>query len=264
MLTRYLICFGWEGFGDRLQSLSYCINLARSRNRVLFVDWSDRMWSGGFHEFFDLVDLPYTTVRPEGPTDPSIFEHLRVPVDDWIYDLKEYRIDDSSHRISVYPGVGFRAYNYYLLSLHLRFNKQTAEEVQREMQRLVPTEMKLVHLRGTDRAWKAEDIHKFAKQHGNVGLISDDQKAVDEYLKVSPAVSLCAAETDSTPLHKGKVTREKIIRMLTDFCLLSRFGAGALNDQSLFYHVAKMVDVKRWLETAGDEKNHGEFCIRNC
>lgn len=262
-LARYIVSLGWEGFGDRLQSLSYCINLALSRNRILIVNWSDR-WFGGFHNFFDLIDVPYLLKCPAGKTHPSIFEHmLNVPADDWTYDLADYRIDDSSVQITVHPGVGFRAFNYNLLSMHLRFTSDTAMEVADEMKRIrALSDLPIVHLRGTDRPWDLKTVQELAAKHGRAALLGDDKKAAEAYLSCAGGISLMAARDDGKPIHKFDNTRQRVIRMLADFCLLHDHGVGTLNDDSLFWQVSKKIDVKRWFEPAPPAVKHRQFLIR--
>lgn len=262
-LTKYIVSLGWEGFGDRLQCLSYCIDLALSRNRILVVNWSDRYF-GGFHEYFQLVGVPYAETCPKGKTHPSIFEHLlNVPADYWVFDLVEQRIDDSSAFITVHPGVGTRTFNYYTLQKHLRFTPRTALEVAEEMQRLrnIST-LPIVHLRGTDRPWTIEQIQKLADKHGEVALLSDDRFAVEAYLNISNGVSLAAARADGYPIHKTDTSRQRIIRMFADFCLLHEYGVGALNEDSLFWTIAKYIDVKEWFDPAPELVKYEEFSIR--
>ncbi len=264
-MVKYIVSLGWEGFGDRLQCLNYCMDLALTRNRILIVNWSDR-WFGGFDDYFQLVNIPYTDTCPPGKTHPSIFEHLRnVPADYWVYDLVDQSIDNSSAFIVVHPGVGVRTYNYTTLEKHLRFTPQTALEVAREMQRIreMSSGLPVVHLRGTDRPWTPEQIHKLAEKHGEVVLLSDDQRAVDAYLSVSKAISLSVGREDGHPIHKVDPSRARVIRTLTDFCLIREYGVDTLNKESLFWNVAKVIDVNEWFKEAPKHTEYDGFYIRH-
>lgn len=262
-LTRYIVSLGWEGFGDRLQCLSYCIALALSRNRVLVVNWSDRYFGGPFDDYFDLVGIPFASKQPPGETHPSIFKHLsNQPADDWVYDLDAYRIDDSQSFVTVHCGAGFRSYNTRLLELHLRFNDQTKLEIIDEMSRLRSiSQLPIVHLRGTDRPWKHEDICNLAEKYGDVAILGDDQRAIDAYCAQTNSVSLSAARSDNKPIHKSGSSRERNIRMLADFCLIHEYGVGCLNEASLFYRMAKDINVNEWFEPSGTASNYSEFTL---
>jgi len=268
-LNKYIVQMGWGGFGDRTQALCYCMTLAKTRNRALVVNWEDVQFSQSFHDFFHIIDLPYAYTVPDAPTYPRIFRHLRNQGGDWwIYELKDYRIDTANEQVIVHSGRGFRSYNWKTLITHLRFTPQTAKEV---LDILTKTEnllgdLPLVHLRGTDRAWKAEDVHALAENNGIAGILSDDKRAVDAYMSVHPqSVVINTGRDDGKPLHKTDPSRDRNIKMLADFCLLSKHGTDALNKESLFWRAAKKLgtSVDKWFIPAGKLEKWEDICFRS-
>jgi len=52
---------GWEGFADRLQVLSHCIEYCKKTGATICVDWRDCMWGQStedFHDYFKIIGIP--------------------------------------------------------------------------------------------------------------------------------------------------------------------------------------------------------------
>lgn len=265
-LTRYIVSLGWEGFGDRLQCLSHCIWLANTRNRVLVVNWNDRWFGGGFHEFFQLINIPYALDQPEGRTHPSIVQHMRnVPADDWVYDLKEPSTEnfECTQPIQLHLGVGYRRWQYDLLEEHMRFHPDL--DLAKRIVGLLDkaSGRPVVHLRGTDKGFNQESCKALAQRlESPVAIVSDDARAVRCFLEVRPNTIVLSEDLSEAPLHKSAPSREKTLRMLAEFCLLSLRGLDTLCPDSLFWKAARSINTDLWFRPAGEEQDHGDFLYR--
>ena len=263
-MNRYLVSKGWEGFCDRLQCLSHCITWALRYNRILYVDWEDRIWShgeGGFYRYFELVDLPHVTSVDEIPPNHEVYppfwtRGLGLPADEWVHKLKDELVfdpQDGRHYepVWVHPGVGFRAYDFGQLPQHLRLKPEVAAELRGLLEK-VPTHLPVVHLRGTDRPM-SEDRWRFVRESAPVAcIISDDAVLVRRWLDESPEsvvlsdtlVEGQAAGHKLDPQTLGKMGFDKHrmnLRLLADFVLLAAArDAYALNEQSVFFSMARL------------------------
>ena len=59
-MTQILLLKGWEGFADRLQVLSHCINYCKVNQAAICVDWRDNMWGQetfDFHDYFEIIGI---------------------------------------------------------------------------------------------------------------------------------------------------------------------------------------------------------------
>ena len=73
---KYLICKGWLGFGDRLESLKMCVYYAQQNNLKIYVDWTDCTWTHGaesFYTYFKLVNMPVLNSLDEIPEDATYY-----------------------------------------------------------------------------------------------------------------------------------------------------------------------------------------------
>lgn len=262
-MNRYLVSKGWEGFCDRLQCLSHCVTWALRYNRILYVDWEDRIWShgeGGFYRYFDLVDLPHVTSADQIPSDLEVFppfwtRGLGLPAGEWVHKLKDELVFDPQEGrhyepVWVHPGVGFRAFDFEQLPKHLRLKPDVADELKALLAN-VPTAMPVVHLRGTDRA-VSEDRWQAVRAAAPVAcIISDDAALVDRWLQESPG-SMALSDTlvtGSAAGHKldpqtlrtlGLDKHRMNIRLLADFIVLaSAKEAHGLNEDSVFFKMAR-------------------------
>ena len=270
-LFRYIVSLGSEGLGDRLQCLSYCIWLARTRNRILFVNWQgDPAWPGGFEHYFQLVNLPYVSKAPafsSGQVHPGVFEHLLdVNPGLWVYDIKEPDITfpDTDIKIIVHPGMGFRRWDVSDLQNHLRFTPETAKAVDEKFRFLLNQSQGLpvVHVRGTDRPWELDKLRAFVEtQPERVALLSDDVHAVNNYLWLRPqTVVLSKPREDNLPDHKHKRTEESTFQMLAEFCLLSTVeNASAFNTESLFFRMARIIKSSKWFKSFDSFAEYSDY-----
>ena len=263
-MNRYLISKGWEGFCDRLQCLSHCVSLALNYNRILCVDWEDRIWShgeGGFYRYFDLVDLPYITSAEQIPRDLEVFpafwrRGLGLPVDEWVHKLKDELVFDPQEgkhyeAVWVHPGVGFRAFDFDQLPKHLRLNAEAAGEIKPLLEK-APPNLPVVHLRGTDRPLSEERWQAVRQAAPVACVISDDATLVRRWLDESSdsvvlSDTLVEGQTaghklDPQSLDKIGLDKHRMnIRLLADFILLAAAkDAHALNEESVFFKMARL------------------------
>jgi hypothetical protein len=263
-MNLYLVSKGWEGFCDRLQCLSHCVSLALQCERVLYIDWEDRIWShgdGGFFRYFDLVDLCYVTSPDDIPQKLPVFppfwtRGLGLPADEWIHKVQDEVVFDlatvtPSEPVWVHAGVGFRAYDFPLLAKHLRLSEEAVREIRPLLEQAVH-DLPLVHLRGTDRP-VSEARWAAVRQSAPVAcVISDDKALARRWLAESPqsVVLSTTLVEDKAAGHKldakaladyGLTKHVMNIRLLADFLILARAKeAHALNEESVFFQMARL------------------------
>ena len=250
-LNKYIVHLGWAGFGDRLQALCHCILIAQKRNRILYTNWMDEHFQDSFWAYFNLTGIPYTKEFPAGDTYPKVFEHLRAPASSWIYDLKDYTLDQSNATVLVFSSKGTRTFGWGTLTNHLTLTEQTQEEVMalvKGLENLIG-DLPLIHLRGTDRKWEKEAVYALAEKHGKAAITSDDNRAIDAYKEVADVVIINSGREDNQPIHKYNPARSRHIKMLTDLYLLHKYGKACLNDQSVFWRASQNINVSKWFRS---------------
>lgn len=257
-MKKYLVTKGWEGFCDRLQALSWAVDLSMKFNRTLYVDWTDRIWSKDgetFYTYFHFKDLDYIDSPKKLPKKGAVWPKfwskiLENPVDDYIYALKDqvdldldgYHFED----IWVHSGVGFRRWNFPTLVEKLRFTEETKQEILKRCNG-IEADRPVVHLRGTDRMsgvkpQRWQELIAVERPY----IISDDAKLAKEYLQANPGAELVSTtlmnasegghRTDSSPYPKHEMNLD----LLKDFWLLARADrAYGLIEESLFWRMAR-------------------------
>ena len=263
-MNLYLVSKGWEGFCDRLQCLSHCVTLALQCQRVLYVDWEDRIWSHGdsdFFRYFDLVDMCYVTSAEYIPQQLPVFppfwtRGLGLPADEWIHKVQDEVVADlqsvnAPQPVWVHPGVGFRAYDFPLLQKHLRLTAAAANEIRTLLDHAVEG-LPVVHLRGTDRSVREYRWAALRQAAPVACVISDDLRLAQRWMAESPqSVLLSTTLVASTAAgHKldaralgvlGLSKHAMNIRLLADFLILAKAKeAYALNADSLFFGMARL------------------------
>ena len=169
---KVLIVKGWHGFGDRLESLQMCIHYALEKKRMIYVDWTDNIWSHGkesFYTYFQLVNIPVLKSLDEIPETATVFPpawkgNLSTPLstefmstnvlDTQVYDYKDYSED-----VVVFSSIGYRRLykEYSFMGNCLRVIHPRIIGKVRNRQLIYSLTDKLgIHLRGTDRASTSE------------------------------------------------------------------------------------------------------------
>lgn len=263
-MNRYLVSKGWEGFCDRLQCLSQCIDLTLRFNRILYVDWEDRIWShgdGGFYRYFELVAVPYVISSEQIPENLQVFppfwtRGLGLPADEWIHKLKDELVFDPLSGkpydpVWVHPGIGFRAFDFDQLPRHLRLSDEARAAITPMIDQ-VPADLPVVHLRGTDRPMDEQRWQEIRVAAPVACVISDDAALVKRWLAESPT-SILLSDTlvegqtaghklDSSSLMQLGFDKHRMnLRLLADFIVLAgATEAYALNEQSVFFSMARL------------------------
>lgn len=267
-MEKYVINGGFQGLGDRLQCLSYCMAFATKHNRILKINWEDRVWNDDFHNYFDIVGLPYTRDKIDfanKSVQPAIWKVLGdIPPDDWIWDLKTDKIDDYTADVVVHGGVGFRIYNMWYICQHLRIKKPIIDMINTDP-------LPVVHLRGTDRYYQSKPLEEIFEKSGPARVLSDDIRLVEKWMKLSPdSVVLTSGRADLRPFHYVlENVYERNCRAIADFMTLALAEeAHSNNDQgdspSLYYIMARSMDNPRlMLRDSPEEKERSlSFLIR--
>ena len=268
-MDRYLVGKAWEGFCDRLQCASHCIDMALHYNRILCIDWSDRIWSHderNFYSYFDLVGVPYVTSVGQIPsqleTYPAIWQgDLGRLADEWLYDRKSEIAFDATERnhhqpVWVYPGIGHRYYDFVRLHSQMRFRPEIAAEIS-TMIADVPTSLPVVHLRGTDRSFPDGRWEELRRAAPVAIVVSDDSALVARWLADSPGSMMVSEtlapniagggaavgthKTDPQMLKDQGFDKHRLnLRLLADFIVMARAPqAYAINQESLFFSMSR-------------------------
>lgn len=262
-MGQYYVSKGWEGFCDRFTCLSQCINQAIRYKRILYVDWTDRIWShgdSGFFDYFDLIDLPYVVsaeaIPPRLKTYPGAWSDcLDLPADEWVHKFKEkhpfvLKSKYNTYPVWVHPGIGFRKYDYRQMARHLRLNARTAAALAPLLE-AIPQDLPVVHLRGTDRPVDEAQWHLLRQSAPRACVVSDDVRLAERWMNESPDSVLLSDTLVSCNAGGHKLTADELrrngldkptmnIRLLADFiCLATAKDALPLNTNSVFFKVAR-------------------------
>lgn len=247
---KFIISKGFEGFCDRLQCLSDCLFLSIKYNRVLLVDWNDRIWREGFYRYFWFEDLEEPSAV-HGEIWPRWWkEALAKPAGDWIYKLRDeltFDIEkaDPYADVWVHPGIGIRTYNFGILARHWRLTDECKEHVQEHLAG-VP-DLPVVHLRGTDRQFSEERFEELAGLVPKAAVVSDDEGLVDRWMKRCPESVVVTKRflSDKMGGHRvpdlpdGLTKHQMNLDLIADFMTLAcAKEAHGLNEESLFCKMA--------------------------
>ena len=246
MTSKYMVSKGWEGLADRLQCLSYCVDIAVKYNRNLYVDWTDDLWVEGFYRYFSIAGLEETKPDTTHSTYPEFWTNaVDKSNGDWIYRIKDYvEFDilaaDGDTPVWVHSGLGFRSWSMPTLAKRLKIN--CADELG-----VLMVHPCVVHLRGTDRSPDLAKLQTLAEQHPNAVIVSDDATCVQKWLEINPQAQVLTEtlSQDGRGLHQAELsnwTRHELnLRAISDFLTISLAQeAYALNEDSLFFTMARI------------------------
>ncbi len=168
MEQQIVVMKGFEGFADRMQVLSHCINYCKVNDAVLCVDWRDEMWGQGtldFWDYFEIVGIATISLDDvvkeidlgasivpncwtkklivDPPTRSSLSEAFSGPLNKITYEKVDGDI--------VVASVGLhRMFHSNNLVENIRLKLQVATKIQERLENyFLPCTV--VHLRGTDR-----------------------------------------------------------------------------------------------------------------
>jgi hypothetical protein len=213
MTNQILLLKGWEGFADRLQVLSHCLNYCKINDASICIDWRDIMWGQetfDFHDYFEIVGIPVVPLSEviervsNGATFlPSCWnlemiseipnERMHFPESTCDYDDKYSKLDVD---IVINNCVGVRTWHINNLLSNIRLTKSVSDIICKRLENL-ESPYTVVHLRGTDRlsnlpldeaiqpaieALKKEPIHVLARMY----VLSDMKSMIDLWLHKFP------------------------------------------------------------------------------
>lgn len=257
--NKYIIQKGWQGFGDRLQCLSYCVSIAKTYNRILYVDWRDRIWTHDdkdFHSYFYFTGLNYIEKfeSVQGKTvHPEFWDGiLHKNSDDWAHGIRQWTelgLDHfPDHDIWVHNSIGFRRWDFGVLAKHLRLVPEIAKAVAMLMKDFEPNEP-VVHLRGTDKQFSEERWKELRGLAPVAQIVSDDARLVNRWMEESPTSRLLSDTLVSggggghlmSAKDIGDMTKHRMnIRLLADFLIIgSAKQAYGLVTDSCFFEMAR-------------------------
>jgi len=158
---------GWEGFADRLQVLSHCLEYCKKNNAAICVDWRDIMWGQNdynFSDYFEIIGIP--TVSLETIIDKVKYGATILPAAfniESITNPPNESIHLSTHSTPIMNGYkrvnadiiidnckGVRSWHIENLTTNLRLNENVANIIKSRFKNLEGP-FTAIHLRGTDR-----------------------------------------------------------------------------------------------------------------
>ena len=272
-----LVVKGWEGFADRLQALSHCINYCIKYKAAICIDWRDYMWGQGkedFSDYFEIVGIPVvplSTVLSRVTEGASInppaytYELLREPLSQVIH-FPEFssKIDNSCPKqegdIIVHNSKGTRMWHLNNLIQNIRIAPSIRPQIIQQLSGL-QLPYTSIHLRGTDRKTDStlsnviaayDNLPPHAKVRSYV--ISDMRLLADEWIEKNPetkyvnenaVVLKIAPGTQGTHMlapevleFYGITKRELNINTITDFLVIAFASWGAGHGESVFTKLA--------------------------
>ena len=252
--AKHIIMKGWEGFGDRLQGLTYCMWLAENEKRILHVDWKDSIWNDSFFKYFKIKDIKTIEKEPKRKNvHPIIWSEINYPKGgEWLYHIKEWEnIENRDEECVVYSGIGYRRYDYSLISDKLRLTDEVKKLIKNKTKTL--TKMPLVHLRGTDRGFDPLNWKNLRKKVKTAYVLSDDKMLSEMWMEESPnSIILHDGHFSKSAYHKSKGAGfERNIKLLSDFITIANAKeAHALNEESLFFKIPRYIgkNIKKWFD----------------
>jgi hypothetical protein len=275
-----LVVKGWEGFADRLQALSHCINYCIKYKAAICIDWRDYMWGQGkedFSDYFEIVGIPVvplsivlSRVTAGASINPPAYtyELLREPPSQVIH-FPEFssKIDNSCPKqegnIIVHNSKGTRMWHLSNLIQNIRVTPSIRPQIIQQLSGLqIPYTS--IHLRGTDRKTETtiayvttnyENLPPHAKVRSYV--ISDMRILAKEWIEKNPEskyvnenapVLKIAPGTQGTHMlapevleYYGITKRELNLNTITDFLVIAFASWGVGHAESVFTKLASFL-----------------------
>jgi hypothetical protein len=195
---KYLIVKGALGFGDRLQSLKMCVKYAQKHNLIIYVDWTDPIWSHNgesFYTYFKLL-MPSLNSLDDIPEDATVFPaiwktNMKKNVVDLITSNREIDlgyIQDKvfSADVLVYACSGLR-YIYgdstFFTNVFRVIDPRIIQKVKSRQQTHQLASKIGIHLRGTDRTTKISKTHRMAGM--NIRMVASGLLNGTKFIAVS-------------------------------------------------------------------------------
>ena len=183
-MKQVVVVKGCEGFADRLQSLSHCLQYCLQNNAAICVDWRDDLWgqqTRDFADYFEVVDVSYLTLNDvadmiKNNTSTTIFpakwtlNDILAPPNK-LTQLESYRFTfENTYALKEDVDIivcnckGTRMYHVDNLVCNLRLQKDIADIIIARLSN-VTLPFTAVHLRGTDRLKESVFIEAAIKKY---------------------------------------------------------------------------------------------------
>jgi hypothetical protein len=275
-----LVVKGWEGFADRLQVLSHCMNYCIKYKAAICVDWRDYMWGQGtedFSDYFEIVGIPVVSlatvlsrVTAGAIVNPPAYTYdlLREPPSQVIH-FPEFlsKIDNPCPKqegdIIVHNSKGLRMWHLSNLIQNIRVADSARKQI---IQQLSGLQMPYtsIHLRGTDRKTDTTISHVMAgytilPPHAKARsyVITDMRMLAEEWIQKNPdskyvnenaAVLKIAPGIQGTHMLAAEVLefygitkRELNLNTIADFLVIAFGSWGAGHGESTFTKLASFM-----------------------
>jgi hypothetical protein len=179
---KYLIYKSFNGFGDRIQCLLYVINYCLYANRILIIDWTDKVWCDNedydFDYYFEIKGINtikerdfkkiyykyknnfsvFPVIWKENIFTNQIFDinHVVLQNQNTILNkIAKQKSYDFEEDIVVYTGCRTRYFHYKLFAKHFIFNNFILNEIYKTdfYKNIISKKINycVIHLRGGDR-----------------------------------------------------------------------------------------------------------------
>ena len=275
-----LVVKGWEGFADRLQVLSHCMNYCNKYKAAICIDWRDYMWGQGkedFSDYFEIVGIPVVslatvlshvaagaTVNPPAYT----YDLLRDPPSQVIH-FSEFqsKIDNSCYKqegdIIVHNSKGLRMWHLSNLIQNIRVAESARKQIIQHLSGL-QLPYTSIHLRGTDRKTDTTisyvtSSYAILPPHAKVRsyVITDMRMLAEEWIQKNPEARYV---NENAPVLKiapgiqgthmlaaevlefyGITKRELNLNTIADFLVIAFASWGAGHGESTFTKLASFM-----------------------
>jgi hypothetical protein len=177
---KYLIVKASPGFGDRMQSLIGAVRFALDHKLIIYVDWTDSVWSHSgetFYTYFNLVNMPTIKSLDEIPCECSIFPtqwtgKLKNKLTSEFYKEHSGKLDIAFNKVYnedviVYISNGwrkiFRDISFFMNVFRV-VDPRILTEVRNRKKTYELSKKVGIHLRGTDRFPTVESKQRKMKE----------------------------------------------------------------------------------------------------
>ena len=275
-----LVVKGWEGFADRLQALSHCMNYCIKYNAAICIDWRDYMWgqdNEDFSDYFEIVGIPVVSlatvlsrVTAGAIVNPPAYTYdlLRDPPSQVMH-FPEFqsKIDNSCPKqegdIIVHNSKGLRMWHLSNLIQNIHVAESARKQI---IQQLSGLQMPYtsIHLRGTDRKTETTisyvtSCYAVLPPHAKVRsyVITDMRVLAEEWIQKNPEsrfvnenapVLKIPPGTQGTHMLAAEVLefygitkRELNLNTIADFLVIAFASWGAGHGESTFTKLASFM-----------------------
>lgn len=168
---KYLVIKGWLGFGDRLESTKMALAFAIKHDLIVYVDWSDSIWSHGtetFYTYFNLINIKQIESLSEIPEDATVFPQywkgrLSEPISqELLTTQKDLYVDVANEAVTnkidtdviVFSCIGYRTLfmdSTFFSNIFRVKDERILEKVKYRLNNYNLEKSIGIHVRGTDR-----------------------------------------------------------------------------------------------------------------